>query len=134
MIPFRLTFRPGLPLSEQVVYAATRAIVAGQLAPGDPFPSVRALSRELKINPNTAHKVVAQLLSDGLLESRPGIGTVVAELPSSTRSQRTSLLGQQIEELVVEGKRLSIELEEVLNAIANHWRRLSTTPADEASK
>jgi len=134
VIPFRLTFRPGLPLSEQVVYAATRAIVAGQLAPGDPFPSVRALSRELKINPNTAHKVVAQLLSDGLLESRPGIGTVVAELPSSTRSQRTSLLGQQIEELVVEGKRLSIELEEVLNAIANHWRRLSTTPADEASK
>ena len=134
MIPFRLTFRPGLPLSEQVVYAATRAIVAGQLAPGDPFPSVRALSRELKINPNTAHKVVAQLLSDGLLESRPGIGTVVAELPSSTRSQRTSLLGQQIEELVVEAKRLSIELDEMLNAIANHWRRLSATPADEPTK
>ena len=134
MIPFRLTFRPGLPLSEQVVYAATRAIVAGQLAPGDPFPSVRALSRELKINPNTAHKVVAQLLSDGLLESRPGIGTVVAELPSSTRSQRTSLLGQQIEELVVEGKRLSIELEEMLAAIANHWRRLSATSTDEPSR
>jgi len=134
VIPFRLTFRPGLPLSEQVVYAATRAIVAGQLAPGDPFPSVRALSRELKINPNTAHKVVAQLLSDGLLESRPGIGTVVAELPSSTRSQRTSLLGQQIEELVVEAKRLSIELDEMLNAIANHWRRLSATPADEPTK
>jgi len=134
VIPFRLTFRPGLPLSEQIVYAATRAIVAGQLAPGDPFPSVRALSRELKINPNTAHKVVAQLLADGLLESRPGIGTVVAELPSSTRSQRTGLLGQQIEELVVEAKRLSIELEEMLAAIANHWRRLSATSADEPSR
>ena len=91
MVPFRLTLRPGIPISEQVVYAATRAIVAGQLRPGDPFPSVRTLSRELKINPNTAHKVIAQLLNDGLLESLPGIGTVVSKLPGSTATQRTDL-------------------------------------------
>jgi GntR family transcriptional regulator len=125
VIPFRLTFRPGLPISEQVVYAATRAIVAGQLRPGDAFPSVRALSHELKINPNTAHKVIAQLLTGGLLESRPGIGTVVAQLPTSTRTQRIGLLGRQMEELVVEAKRLSIDREEMLSAIVNHWNRLS---------
>ncbi len=130
MIPFRLTFRPGLPLSEQVVYAATRAIVAGQLRPGDAFPSVRALSHELKINPNTAHKVVTQLLGEGLLESRPGIGTIVAQLPTSTRTQRISLLGRQMEELVVEAKRLSIDLEEMLAAIGNHWNRLSKNSAN----
>ncbi len=133
MIPFRLTFRPGLPLSDQIVYAATRAIVAGQLSPGDPFPSVRVLSRELKINPNTAHKSIAQLIADGLLESLPGIGTVVAQLPSSTRSQRTGLLGQQIEELVVEAKRLSIDLDDMLTAISNHWQRLSTPAHSEPS-
>jgi GntR family transcriptional regulator len=131
VIPFRLTFRPGLPLSEQVVYAATRAIVAGQLRPGDAFPSVRALSRELKINPNTAHKVVTQLLGEGLLESRPGIGTIVAQLPTSTRTQRISLLGRQMEELVVEAKRLSIDLEEMLAAIGNHWNRLSKNSAGD---
>jgi GntR family transcriptional regulator len=131
VIPFRFNFRPGLPLSEQIVYAATRAIVAGQMRPGDPFPSVRALSRELKINPNTAHKIVTQLLADGLLESRPGIGTVIAELPNSTRTQRTGLLGQQIEELVVEAKRLSIDLDEMIAAISNHWDRLSTPPTGD---
>src|ERR1700747_1099809 len=57
MIPFRVQFRPGLPLYEQVVYAATKAMLSGRMRPGDTFPSVRALSRELKINPNTAHKV-----------------------------------------------------------------------------
>jgi GntR family transcriptional regulator len=107
------------------VYAATRAIVAGQLRTGDSFPSVRTLSRELKINPNTAHKVITQLLNDGLLESRPGIGTVVAEPPHSTATQRTDLLGQQIEELVVEAKRLSIDLEDMTSAISRHWKRLS---------
>jgi GntR family transcriptional regulator len=125
VIPFRLNYRPGIPISEQAVYAATRAIVAGQLRAGDPFPSVRALSRELKINPNTAHKVIAQLLHDGLLESRPGIGTVVAELPGSTAGQRTDLLGPQIEGLVVEAKRLSIDLDDMVSAISRHWKRLS---------
>lgn len=126
MIPFRLTSKPGVPIYEQAVYAATRAIVSGQMRVGDPFPSVRALSRELKINPNTAHKVIAQLLSDGLLESRPGIGTIVARLPGATSSERTALLNRQIEELVVEAKRLSIDVEQVTTAIEKHWRRLSS--------
>jgi len=126
VIPFRVQLRPGIAISEQVVYAATRAIVAGQLRAGDPFPSVRTLSRELKINPNTAHKVITQLLNDGLLESQPGVGTVVADLPRSTATQRTDLLGQQIEELVVEAKRLSIPLEDVTDAIDRHWNRLTS--------
>jgi GntR family transcriptional regulator len=126
MITFRVTPKPGIPIYEQAVYAATRAIVAGQMRVGDSFPSVRTLSRELKINPNTAHKVIAQLLSDGLLESRPGIGTVVAKLPGSKSSERTELLNRQIEELVVEAKRLSIHLDEVTAAIEKHWKRLSS--------
>jgi GntR family transcriptional regulator len=126
MIPFRLTAKPGVPIYEQAVYAATRAIVAGQMRVGDSFPSVRTLSRELKINPNTAHKVIAQLLSDGLLESRPGIGTVVAKLPGASSSERTELLNRQIEELVVEAKRLSIDLDEVAAAIEKHWKRLTS--------
>jgi len=131
VIPFRIDFRPGTPLTEQIVYAATRAMVAGQLRPGDAFPSVRVLSRSLKINPNTAHKAVTQLLADGLLESRPGIGTVVAALPISTRTERTDLLGREIEELVVEAKRLSIDLDDMLTALSKHWRRLSTPSAGD---
>ena len=132
MIPFRLTAQPGIPIYEQAVYAATRAIVTGQMRVGDAFPSVRTVSRELKINPNTAHKVIAQLLSDGLLESRPGVGTVVARRPGSTSSERAALLSRRIEELVVEAKRLSIDQDEVIAAIERHWRRLSNR--EEAHK
>ena len=125
MVPFRVTFRAGVSLFEQVVYASIKAIVSGQLRPGDSFPSVRALSKELKINPNTAHKIVAHLVNEGLLETRPGIGTVVEVLPDSTRKERTQLLGHEIEELVVEAKRLGIELAEMLASITAHWKRLS---------
>jgi GntR family transcriptional regulator len=133
MVPFRITFRAGVSLFEQVVYASKKAMVSGQLRPGDPFPSVRALSKELKINPNTAHKIVAHLVNEGLLETRPGIGTVVAVLPDSTSKERTQLLGHEIEELVVEAKRLGIDREEMLSSISAHWQRLtgndSTKPA-----
>jgi GntR family transcriptional regulator len=126
VIPFRVEFRPGTSLYEQVVYAAKKALVSGQLRPGDAFPSVRTLSLELKINPNTAHKVVTQLLSEGLLEVLPGTGTVVAEPPESTEAERASLLENEVEQLVVEAKKLGVGLREVKAAVSEHWYRLET--------
>jgi GntR family transcriptional regulator len=124
VIPFRVTFRPGVSIYEQVVYAAKKAIVSGHLRPGAPFPSVRALSKELKINPNTAHKVVAELTAEGLLEVTPGIGTTVAAPPGSSAAERKRLLGGDIERLVVEAKKLGLVLDEVLGAVAEHWETL----------
>ena len=129
MIPFRLTFQPGISIYEQVVYAAKKAIICGQLSAGEAFPSVRALSKALKINPNTAHKVVAQLLALGLLESRPGIGTIVTTLPESTRAERVELLGTEIEQLVVEAKKLGIGIDEICDSVSRHWKRLSADVA-----
>ena len=134
MIPFRVQFRPGISLFEQVVYAAKKAMVSGQMRPGDAFPSVRALSKELKINPNTAHKIVAHLIAEGLLETRPGIGTVVATPPDSSRRERTQLLGHEIEQLVVEAMRLGIARDDILDAIAQHWQRLGAEDSATTSK
>ncbi len=134
MIPFRVLFQPGIPVSEQAVYAATRAILSGQLRPGDAFPSVRSLSRELKINPNTAHKVISTLIAEGLLQTQPGIGTVVAEVPKASEQARARLLGQRVEELVVEAKRVGIALPALQQAIAQHWDLLrSETDGDAAT-
>jgi GntR family transcriptional regulator len=124
VIPFRLSFEPGLSLYEQVVYAAKKAMVSGQIRPGDIFPSVRALSKELRINPNTAHKVVMQLTAEGLLEVHPGRGTVVAERAPSTAAERGNLLRKELEQLVVEAKNLGLNLETVSDALGQHWRRL----------
>ena len=125
MTPFHIQLRPGIPVFEQIVYAAKRAIVSGQLCAGAPFPSVRVLSREHHINPNTAHKVIAALLAEGLLESHPGVGTVVASPQSSTLRARRELLERQVEQLVVEAKHLGLRREDILEAISSHWDRLS---------
>ncbi len=125
MLPFRVQLEPGISAYRQVVFAAHKAMVRGALAPGDRFPSVRELSQALKINPNTAHKVIAELARDGLLEMRPGVGAFVAAAPPSTARERAALLEGDIERLTVEAKRLGLELDEVLAALEDHWRRLS---------
>ena len=125
MLSFPVEIKPGEPVSGQIVYAVKKAVISGLLRPGDKFPSVRILSQELRVNPNTAHKVVALLVQERLIEVRPGIGTVVAEERAVTRRQRGDLLGAELERLVVEAKNLRIELEDVLRAVERHWNKLS---------
>jgi GntR family transcriptional regulator len=48
----------------------------------------------------------------------------VAELPASTAAERGALLKKEVEQLVVEAKRLGLDLDEVTDAVARHWSRL----------
>ena len=121
MINFSVQFQSGIPIYEQVVYAVKKAIVTGQLRPGDKFPSVREMSKELRINPNTAQKVVAHLVAEKLLEIKPGIGSIISELGEATQNQRDAVLEQEVEKIVVESKRLAITKTELMNAIERHW-------------
>jgi GntR family transcriptional regulator len=134
MIPFRVSFQPGVPLYEQVVYAAKKAIVSGQLTPGETFPSVRTLSKALKINTNTAHKIVMQLVAEGLLEVRPGLNTVVAGRIPSTAADRANLLRNEVETLAVEAKKLGLDLETLIEAVRKHWLRLESVDRTPARK
>jgi len=124
VLPFSVTIRPGLSVHEQVVFAVKKAIVSGRMRAGDEFPSVRALSRELRINPNTAHKVVATLITEGLLEVRPGIGTFIAARQASSAADRRALLREDVERLVVEARHLSLDVQDVLDAVSEQWGRL----------
>ena len=125
MLPFPVTLTPGESPYRQVVYAATKAVVAGVMPPGAAFPSVRELSQALRINPNTAHKVVAELVRNGLLEVLPGVGTVVARSSHASAADRAALLSTQVEQLVVEALRLGVDEHTVQQAIAARWRELS---------
>jgi GntR family transcriptional regulator len=125
MLPFHVNLKMGSPVSEQIVYAVKKAIISGLMRAGDKFPSVRTLSQELRINPNTAHRVIASLVAEGLLEVQPGVGTIVGTIPRATRQQRSELLGENIEQLVVEAKKYRLELDDVVRAVGQHWNKLS---------
>jgi GntR family transcriptional regulator len=124
VLPFSIELKPGLPITEQVIFAVKKAVVAGQLKPGQPFPSVRTVSQELQINPNTAHKIVAALVAQGVLITTPAVGSVVAEHAAGDRAERAELLGADLERVVVEAKKLGLTLDEVSAGLAAHWKKL----------
>lgn len=124
MLPFSIELKPGLPIAEQVVFAVKKAVVGGQLKPGQAFPSVRVVSQELKINPNTAHKIVAALVAEGVLVTTPAVGSVVAEHAAGDRAERAALLGDELERVVVEARKLGLTFEEVQAGLAVQWKKL----------
>lgn len=119
-----MTLQPGRSIFDQVVFAAQKAFLSGEYRPGQPFPSVRALAAELKIHPNTAHKVIQHLIHERWLEVRPGIGTVVAEPPKARAGDRQRLLQQEVEQLVVEARRVGARLQDVMQAVSNEWSKI----------
>jgi len=124
VLPFSIELKPGLPIAEQVVFAVKKAVVAGQLKPGQAFPSVRVVSQELKINPNTAHKIVAALVAEGVLVTTPAVGSVVAEHAAGDRAERAALLVDELERVVVEARKLGLTLDEVSAGLSTQWRKL----------
>ena len=122
MLNFSVTIEPGVPIYEQIVYAVKKAVTSGQLCPGDPFPSVRTISRELRINPNTAQKAATQLVREGLLEIKPGIGSVVAAPQAGDQQQVAGLLEHDLEKIVVEAKQLGISKSQLWQHLERHWK------------
>ena len=124
MTLFRLNLHPGESIFDQLLFAIKRSFINGELRPGQAFPSVRTLAVEFKIHPNTAHKVVQHLIQERWLEVRPGIGTVVAEIPQARPGDRKRLLQREVEQLVVEAKRMELDIRDIMQAIEEQWGKL----------
>ena len=124
MLPFDVEITSGESAYRQIVYAATKAIVSGELLPGVPFPSVRVISQALKVNPNTAQKAVGELIREGLLEVQPGVGTLVAQWGPASPKERSALLHGDLERLIVESRRLGLSIQELEAALRERWDEL----------
>ena len=83
--PPRIRVNPALPVPiwSQIEDGVRQLVATGSLAPGAAMPSVRDLARAERINPNTAAKAYQRLVDAGVLETRRGEGTFVAERPPS---------------------------------------------------
>jgi GntR family transcriptional regulator len=91
------------PIYEQIIDQTQRLIASGILKEGDQLPSVRALSQELSVNPNTLQKAYSELERRGLCVSAPGNGRFVT-------ADAFRLVGEGLKERLEELKRIAEEL------------------------
>ena len=127
MLPFRFQLLDGVPVSDQLVKAVQRAVLTGEMAAGEKFPSVRMLAQELRISPTTAHKAVLELRDAGYLASRPRAEMVVVKPAGSSREQLIAHLNPACRDLIRQASLLGLSPEEILSAVR---RTLSETPPE----
>ncbi len=109
------------PVYEQLVEQIERFILSGVLHPGDQLPSVRSLSLQLSINPNTIQKAYTELDTKGVIYSIPGIGCFIAE---NAREVLSVLKRQKLTDLKTLAKELAmagVSLEELKGAVTTAY-------------
>lgn len=125
MLPFRFQLLDGVPVSDQLVKAVQRAVLTGEMAAGEKFPSVRVLAQQLKISPTTAHKAMLELRDAGFLATRPGAGMVVVKPAGASREQLVLQLFPACRHLLQQASQLGLTADETLEAVR---RILSENP------
>lgn len=75
---FQLDMKSNKSVYEQVIDKIKELVMTGVLSEGDKLPSVRELSRQLTINPNTVQKAFKELERDGYIYTVSGKGTFVS--------------------------------------------------------
>ena len=122
----------GLPIYRQIVRQITMLVASGRLRAGEELPAIRALAEQLVINPNTVARAYKELEYAGIVVSRMGSGTVVADKGSPlNRKERERLLHERVDALLSEARQLKFGVEEVIDAVRARGRRISARAEEE---
>jgi GntR family transcriptional regulator len=108
------------PLYTQIMDEIRRGIVLGTWSAGEALPSVRQLSSDLRVNPNTVQQAYRELEREGVVYVMRGQGTFVAE--SAAQRERGPLLDEFARNVIREAYRSGFSADEVIGALQSHSR------------
>ncbi len=104
------------PIYRQLRNRVVAMILDGVLKEGDPLPSVRNVAAEYRVNPLTVLKGYQQLVDEGLVESRRGLGMFVNDGARRMllKAERQKFLGEEWPRIHATIQRLGLKAEELL--------------------
>jgi len=120
---FQLDSKSSRSIYEQVIDRLKEEIVRGVLAPDEKLPSVRDLSRQLTINPNTVQKAYRELEREGYCYTVSGLGTFVSPPENIAVDQaRIEETKNEIKQLLKELQYLKLTEEDILSFVREELR------------
>ena len=116
----------------QIVDQVRHAIEVGGFGPGERLPTVRRLAGDLAIAPNTVVKAYNELQRAGLVESRPGVGTVVAEgVGEMARERQVAEIFRRLRVIARDAAALGISEDDLWASLDSEYERI---PRDEGGE
>ncbi len=124
----QLSASDGVPIYLQLVQQIKHLIAVGRLNAADQLPSVRKLSEQLVINPNTVARAYRELEMAGVLCARAGAGVFVSETaePLAKRDQHR-LLVERLDAVLEESRHLGLAVEDVVQLVRQRARAVKPT-------
>jgi len=106
------------PIYRQIRDRVVAMILDGVLKEGDPLPSVRNVAAEYRVNPLTVLKGYQQLVEEGLVETKRGLGMFINAGARGLllAGERQKFLGEEWPRIVATIQRLDLKVDELLNA------------------
>jgi GntR family transcriptional regulator len=130
MIIVDLNLGDDRPIYGQIADRVKFAVAGGVLRPGDLVPSVRELSKQLVVNPNTVARAYRDLQTEGLLESVRGMGMQVADgAVERCRSARREMIRQRLRQAIEEARQSKMDPAEIEAILREEWAR-GTSPTN----
>jgi GntR family transcriptional regulator len=115
------------PIYGQIADRVKFAVAGGVLRSGDLIPSVRELSKQLLVNPNTVARAYRDLQSEGLLESVRGMGLQVADgAGDRCRAERREMVRMRLRRAIEEARQSSLDPVEIEMILHEEWVRTGT--------
>lgn len=114
---FQIDTMSRVPVYEQIVRQAERYILMDVLGPGEKMPSVRSLSMQLSINPNTIQKAYTEMDRQGMVTSVPGKGIFVSEDAKERLSKKKLGRMEDLKSLLQELKMAGISLDAIRECV-----------------
>jgi GntR family transcriptional regulator len=122
-------FNDSQPIYRQLRDRVVAMILDGVLKEGDPLPSVRTVAADYRVNPLTVLKGYQQLVDEGLVETRRGLGMFINEGARRLlmQGERQKFLNEEWPRIYANIQRLGLQAEELLKAGNHH---LPSVPAE----
>jgi GntR family transcriptional regulator len=112
-ISFHLNSASGVPPYLQLVQQVKRAIAMGVLEVGDRLPTVKQVTAEVAVNPNTVLKAYRELEHGGLVEGRQGVGIFVAGRPAGPPPNIQTKLARSLARWVEQARAAGLDDESI---------------------
>ena len=125
-MPFTISvdLKSGVPIYRQIIDQVKSAMATGTLGPGDRLPTVRQLSVDLSVNPNTVSRAYNELELTGLVETQQGSGTFIgAKRVERDEVERRRMLEQICQEFLSRAAAHGFTLDDILENLKQRQSR-----------
>ena len=116
----------GVPIFDQIVRQVKYAIAEESLVAGQLLPSVRQLSQQLALNPNTVARAYLQLQSENVLEALRGRGLIVTKEATKTcKNIRRELIAERLHSVLAEALHAGLTAEAIQTLVNSQLKSMN---------